>query len=264
MARDFDGVNDNIQTADGAVPGIDSATVTYFLRANVDAISGGADMFCEPSSTAVKSGFRKQLIFRDPVTSGFRLEIEQRNDGGGTNGIWVSDDITLDVFHTLAITYDRSTFATNDPIFYVDGVVSTTNESQTPVGTAITGEDSLVWGSRWDGTLAADCVLADCMVWNVILTPDEVAAIARGADPRRTRPLNIVAHAPILGLSSPEPDWGSAHTTYAITGTTFVNHPPRTLYTPKWAATVPLIEVAVAAGGWGMGLAGIRNTAVIS
>ena len=49
--------------------------------------------------------------------------------------------------------------------------------------------------------------LAEVAIWNVGLTANEVAALARGVPPFRVRPDALAGYWPIYGLSSPEPDF---------------------------------------------------------
>lgn len=69
--------------------------------------------------------------------------------------------------------------------------------------------------------------------WNVVLTQNEINALARGVDPQHIRPDAIVFVAPCWGLHSPEIALKPGLGTGTVTGTTVVNGPPVTLFTPK-------------------------------
>ena len=47
---------------------------------------------------------------------------------------------------------------------------------------------------------------------------------------------------PLWGITSPEPDLSGNKNDATVTEATRFNHPPIMLFTPKWAATMPLIE----------------------
>lgn len=116
--------------------------------------------------------------------------------------------------------------------------------------------------SAWDrmaiGALADSTVdgymsgsIGSVAIWDVVLSDDEVAALALGVDPRRIRPGSLIHYWRIEGLDSPEPDWTSNGASLTLVGTPArANNPPVELFTPPWAASVPLIEVA-AGGGFG-------------
>ena len=50
-------------------------------------------------------------------------------------------------------------------------------------------------------------------------------------------------HWPLWGLDDPEPDLSGNGDDGAVTEAVRSNHPPITLFTPKWAATIPFAEV---------------------
>ena len=89
--------------------------------------------------------------------------------------------------------------------------------------------------------------IAEVALWDVALSAAEVAALASGVTPLHMRPGNLVAYWPVWGLHSPEIDLTSNGNNMTVTGPVKAGHAPVTLYTPKWAATVPLIEAAPAA-----------------
>ena len=95
--------------------------------------------------------------------------------------------------------------------------------------------------------------IAEAAVWNVALNDFEIALLATpGITPNRIRPDNLRGYWPVWGLHSPEIDLSGQGNSLTVNGATRADHAPVTLFTPKWAASAPLIEVAVAG-------AGIRN-----
>lgn len=66
--------------------------------------------------------------------------------------------------------------------------------------------------------------IAEAAIWNVALTADEVASLARGIRPCYIRPANLVAYWPIYGRHAIEIDpWGKFDMT--VTGATASTHP---------------------------------------
>lgn len=91
-------------------------------------------------------------------------------------------------------------------------------------------------------------LIGEVAIWNIALSDNEVIALSRGVNASSIRPGNLVHYNPIWGLESPEPDYSGNSNNMTVTGTVKGNHAPVTLFTPKWAATIPLIEVAAVAG----------------
>lgn len=154
QGRAFDGTGDNLKSADNAVAGLDvdqKSWGVWILKtvANADALIYGI--------TADGGSPVTQIASANPSSSGVRYDIAQ--SFSTTNGRWRTNDQTLSVRHHLAITYDRSA-TTNDPVMYIDGVSVTVNEAATPVGTTVTGEDTLKMGEDQAGTGDLDGTLA--------------------------------------------------------------------------------------------------------
>jgi len=83
-------------------------------------------------------------------------------------------------------------------------------------------------------------------LWNAVLTDAEITASKNGVSPWHIRPANRIDIWPLWGNRSPEPSLVSGGNSMTVTGATKDTGPPVTLFTPKWAANTPLIEVAVA------------------
>lgn len=76
--------------------------------------------------------------------------------------------------------------------------------------------------------------MADWAFWNVILTQEEIKALAAGIRPYRIRPKSLICYLPLGGLSSPEPDLSGNAFNGVVTGATYANDPPFTMFTPRW------------------------------
>ena len=104
------------------------------------------------------------------------------------------------------------------------------------------------WGDSTPGNYMSGRI-CEVGLWDVVLTDDEISALARGVTPNRVRPANLKGYWPVWGLHSPEIDLSGNGNSLAVTGAVKADHAPVTLYTPKWAASVPLVE-ADAGGGF--------------
>lgn len=106
-----------------------------------------------------------------------------RWNAGANYGYWTAGDNALSTgsWIHVACTYDRGS-ASNDPLFYVDGVLKTTYEIFTPSGSAM--NDAAIsgfWGSTSAGVARAwDGHIEDGRVFNVILTANEISLLAAG------------------------------------------------------------------------------------
>lgn len=157
QGRFFD-PNDNLLSADNAVPGLDvdqKSWGVWILKtvANPDSIIYG---LTANGGTAIS-----QIASANPTSAGVRY------DFAGTfstqAGRWRTVDQTLSVRHYLAITYDRSS-TSNVPVIYIDGVSVSISEVQPPTGTTSTGEDTLKMGEDGAGTGDLDGTLQNVVI----------------------------------------------------------------------------------------------------
>ena len=99
----------------------------------------------------------------------------------GTNGDWTSDSnaLTLDAWHFVVVTYDN-TSTSNAPVFYIDGQSVTVNEDAAPTGTADSdaGQDFKI-GNNWNATITFDGHICEAMVFDRILSAEEVQRMYR-------------------------------------------------------------------------------------
>jgi hypothetical protein len=159
-------------------------------------------------------------------------------------GEWTIAEPAADSWHRFLITYDYGSTA-NDPLMYLDGVSKTVTETSVPSSTLLSDTGAIVVGNRpaanrvWGGRLCEPCA------WDVILTPEEALADARGVSPLRIRYDNLVFYPPVWGILSPEPNFRGNRVAGTVTGTALQNHAPITPFTPKWAASAPAEVAAV-------------------
>lgn len=81
---------------------------------------------------------------------------------------------------------------------YLDGTAGTTNTQTNNVGT---GQDRLTLATYLSGSSPQELLngrLADAAVWNVALSADEIASLAKGFKPTRVRPQSLVFYAPLI------------------------------------------------------------------
>lgn len=131
---------------------------------------------------------------------------------------------------------------------FIDGGSKGTNTQ----GRSVSGEDRTSIGRSGDSTPGNHMSgrICECAIWSVALTDLEVSYLALGVKPIYIRPASLLRYWPIWGLHSPEIDLSRNGDDLTLFGGTpaLANHAPVTLFTPKWAASVPLIEVAAGGG----------------
>lgn len=112
--------------------------------------------------------------------------------------------------------------AANDRRCYKDGVSGDQETASANDGT----EAATLIGARNDDASFFDGRIAHVCWWDVALTAEEIAALARGVHPRRVRPGDCVGYWPILGTSSPEPDFSGNGNAMTLTGSPAVADGP--------------------------------------
>ncbi len=149
-------------------------------------------------------------------------------------------DISTGVWTHVAARYDGS----NQKIYKNGAEIATRAETGTP-STSLSSPNHRIGGSSQStpqGLFNGD--IAEIEIYSSALSVNEILARSRGA---RITAIPV-ARWTLWGLNDPEPDLSGGGNTGAVTGATLANHAPITLFTPKWAASVPLIEV----GGGGV------------
>jgi hypothetical protein len=156
-----------------------------------------------------------------------------------SNGIWRYTRPSANAWHHICVVHDSSSDA-NDPIIYVDGVSQSLTEAQVPSGTVANNAEGYCVGNRNDNlTRAWDGHFAEFGVWNRLLTPAEIAALAQGVSPAAF-PHGLVEHIEFLRenvsrLLAPP----------TLGGTTVVEH-PRIIRTGRAQTFDLTADVAVA------------------
>jgi hypothetical protein len=129
--------------------------------------------------------------------------------------------------------------AANDRRAYIDGGSKGTNaSSSTPSGLTRTsiGRRTLLTPLHYmSGRIALPAI------WNVALSDEEVAALARGLDPRTIRPESLVGGWELWGLNSPEPDFTGFGRHMIVNGPIAAPEPPGIVPFTVRSPLLPLI-----------------------
>jgi hypothetical protein len=134
-----------------------------------------------------------------------------------------ANSVLLDQWHHIAVSWDGGIEAA-DVHIYVNGSELSYSTTQDASGSrqADTG-DSFFLGNRGAADATWKGFLAECAMYNVVLTVDEIKASMRLVWPRVSA---RVGYWPLYGRQSPEPDMSGNGNHGALTGTTTVDHPP--------------------------------------
>jgi len=167
----FDGVDDVIEAAN-------SAAITSLM-----ASGGSVSFWLNPSSDGEgNDGYilNKEGDWRIVTTgeSGGNIALRFIQRFSSTNGIWDTDvNIPIGSWTHFAIVYDNGA-TTNDPVFYVNGVSVTVNETDTPVGTAETSNSNDLNIGNWGGlTKAYDGYVSDIKLFSTGLSAAEADSV---------------------------------------------------------------------------------------
>src|SRR3990167_3100989 len=155
------------------------------------------------------------------ANAGGDVVIGQSRFGGGPVEALTTTNYTANTWHHACAVFISST----DRAAFLDGGGKGTNATDvTP-----TGIDRFAIGRFADTTpdKYMDGLIAECAIWDVALTDQEVANLALGNVPAYLiRPSNLKGYWP-LGMGSPEPDLSGAYNALSLVNTpTIADHAP--------------------------------------
>jgi len=230
MARSFNGSSDLINCGTSSIlnPNGGSASMTASIWAYAtsfpnayNAVMGRSDGVNHYYVLQPKSTGKLALYYIDNLGAG------QSYDGTGSN------TLSTGIWYHLAFTIGSGggTSGANGCQGFVNGAIDGGNSTATGGITTISASTCLGsdnHGANWAGRLA------DAAIWNVILTPIEIAALAKGIRPKSIRRTALLGYWPVDGLQSPEPDLSGNVNNGTLTGTSAAFGPPIVPFTPRW------------------------------
>ncbi len=213
MARSFNGSSDYLRISSTPVTGFPVTIAGWFY--------------------ATTSGFQRPFTIGNGDTNQDERPLASvlLNYPGAGNVSGQSWDGTTQALPAASGTFTANTWthaayvnsASNNHVIYRDGgnSGSDANNPTVPAATDVTV-------GRVNGSLNAGQYLAgraaDWGVWDVALTADEIAALARGVSARLIRPQSLVGYYPLIGRTSPEIDLRGGRD-LTVTGATQAEHP---------------------------------------
>jgi hypothetical protein len=125
------------------------------------------------------------------------------------------------------------TSASSRAAFLDGGNKGTNGTTSNPIGTIARTTVGLYRGGSTGGPF--DGRIAEVGVWDVALSDEEVASLAKGFSPRLVRPGSLVGYYPLIGRYSPELDFGNGGgRPLTITGTMAQADHCRVFYRGGW------------------------------
>ena len=250
MARDFDGVDDQVANALEDVGAFTSGTICWWQRPDVAFNSG-----------TVKTIWGQNVQPAPPEWSAQKFSdnkwyVGWNTDTGGDDRVVVaasSSNWRVDLWDFYAYTW----IVDSDSFFY-QGAAS----AMTQLGTvAVTNVQALTSnffvGQRGGGSEFFDGKMADVRIFkNSVLNEGQLLLVMRGGVvgiPRLWWPL--------WGVNSPEPDWSGNNSHGTLTGTLVFDHPPG--ISAVWLAPHPRLSQVAAAAAAGADGGGPRPFAAV-
>jgi hypothetical protein len=214
MARKFAGGTDNITIAYSKLP--PPATICAWSLSTSFPVSNTSWIFgTNPNSGAGANGFY--------VNSGGHIDAfatTTLNQNGERLG---AITVTTSVWNHWARTFDNGTLKL---IPYVNGIA---DGSVSLTGTLIdTGSPYVIGKDPFTGnTNPLIGLAADCAAWSVVLTPQEIYALAKGVlRPWQVRPAALIKYLPLDGYLHPALDRSPFADEGVLSGTTLAPGPP--------------------------------------
>ena len=227
MARTFDGSNDQIAYgSDGAVDNVSAFTAAVLVRITAD-VADERQLF-----TKMRSDYlgKMYLCFQGSSTDKNVLAVIVTR-GSGTDAVTLSvaNAVSLNTWTVVIGTWDGSAA----PKLYacaLGGTIAELSYGTTSAGSGTPTDDSTATvrlGARdpLDASFYAGG-LAECALWNRVLSLGEISALGRGYSPRFF-PNGRVLYSPVDGRSSPEFNYDG--TSGTVTEATYLEH-PRVIY----------------------------------
>lgn len=130
-------------------------------------------------------------------------------------------------WHHLAVTYDGSNVT-----FYFDGSTDGSPSETGSITSHAVGNFIGIDNGSFNNN--SDAKICEVAVWDVVLSANEIAALAKGQSPMLFRYSDLQGYWPIYGIHSPEIDLSQNRYTGTVNGTpSLANHAPVVPITPQ-------------------------------
>lgn len=228
MARNFNGTSQHLDVTATPASATPLTLAAWWLPANTSTTMGIFNIWVAQNEFLLQ---QNSTILRAQASS----------TAGGTASASTVATITANQWNHGAAVF---TSATSRTVYLNGGNAQSNTTSITPSGLTTT----TIGFRGLNGSNFVNGPIAEAGIWNVALSANEVAALAKGVPPRYVRPQSLVGYWPLWGLLSPEPDMsGNANAMVLTNAPTKANHAPTTLWTQKARTPPDFASGAVAA-----------------
>jgi len=135
--------------------------------------------------------------------------------GGGNGVASTATAATIGAWNHVAAVFTSATLRA----VFLAGANKATNTSNVTPGAISQVDIGARVGDASNLFEPFDGRIAEPGIWDVALSDDEIAALARGISPLRIRRSNLLAYWPLLGIDSPETDLSGHGRNLTMTGT---------------------------------------------
>lgn len=184
--------------AASTIPASEAAVQNAYTRhvfARATAVPGTADL---QVVSGLRNGFNADFCHDELAWNHTNSPFHRSNyhrSGGYVSAQMSSGSFAVDTWVSIAATWDGVNVRS-----YVNGVLDGTSANSS-VPTAGSSQIVLNGGSNYSGTPAARFAsgeTAELALWDVVLTVDEIASLAKGFRATRVRPNNLVFYTPVV------------------------------------------------------------------
>lgn len=214
MGRDFNGSSDEIIVSDDAA--LDVTNVTLMAWFNADGWTTN-DFIISKTDSATDDAYGMGISaegtddLKAIIGTAATERIMNADDGGAGR--------PLGSWHLLTMTYTSGSWK-----LWFDGV------EQKEI-TTFTGDLDQTAADIHIGRLRAlglffDGIIAECVIWDGVLSDEVMLSLFRGVNPFSIRSKTLVYYCPLWGNESPEVDYSGNGNTGTLTGTTKDVHAP--------------------------------------
>lgn len=214
MARDFDGIDDNVSCPNGGgLNNVQTGTIAAWVRwtGTQDAGFNGFGHICARQENGIFSQHIIGLSTSNPATAVVQLRLY--------SGALTLESVTTvgdGTWRHIAVTYQNLSQE-----LFMDGV----SEGTSAVSGTITNNAAIpltIGAWTGDGAGFSNADIADFRTWNIRLTAAEIGMVRRGLI---VRPDANVGWWELFGTTTPEPDWSGNNNHGTVTGAVRADHP---------------------------------------
>jgi hypothetical protein len=213
MARTFDGTNDQMYRTSATVPAAPLTLAAWFYYTGPE--DDYASHFILSTGRTVDQYEYHTLGMSASSPDNILYAASEYR---GTSGSSQTSPFSNDVWYHGAGVFASAT----SRIVYLNGIAGTedttsvTEPANEEVRIGRKPRAAVLW---WDGRLA------ECAVWDVVLTAGEIKCLAAGVSPQHVRPQSLAGYWPLFS-NKPTLDYASTKETLTDDGTTAGDHAP--------------------------------------